>query len=100
MIKTRLQLLNRAHDEQAYTGIMDATIKIMKNEGWRAFFKGAVCRAMVVAPLFGIGLEANFFIFHFEKSFIILTFFLAQMCYFFGIAESILGIDRRTLTKI
>ncbi len=41
----------------------------MKNEGPKAFFKGGACRAIVIAPLFGI----------------------AQMVYFFGVAEYLLG---------
>lgn len=42
---------------------------IMKNEGPRAFFKGGACRMIVIAPLFGI----------------------AQMVYYFGVGEAILG---------
>ena len=43
--------------------------KILKSEGPTAFFKGAACRMMVVAPLFGI----------------------AQVVYYLGIGETILG---------
>jgi solute carrier family 25 glutamate transporter 18/22 len=43
--------------------------KTLKNEGPKAFFKGGACRAIVIAPLFGI----------------------AQMVYFFGVAEYLLG---------
>lgn len=42
---------------------------ILKNEGPKALFKGAACRMMVMAPLFGI----------------------AQMVYYIGIAEYFLG---------
>lgn len=40
--------------------------KTLKHEGITAFFKGGLCRMMVIAPLFGI----------------------AQMVYFFGVAEN------------
>ena len=43
------------------------------NEGPSAFLKGALCRMIVIAPLFGI----------------------AQMVYFFGIAEFLLGRDKQ-----
>lgn len=43
--------------------------KILKNEGPKAFFKGGACRMIVIAPLFGI----------------------AQMVYYFGVGEAILG---------
>jgi solute carrier family 25 glutamate transporter 18/22 len=42
----------------------------MKYEGPLAFFKGGACRMIVIAPLFGI----------------------AQMVYFLGVAEAMLGI--------
>ena len=70
VIKTRLQVLKRMEGEPAYNGFMDCASKIYKTEGVPAFFKGAVPRMIVVAPLFGI----------------------AQMVYFFGIAENL--IDR------
>lgn len=44
--------------------------KIWRHEGPSAFLKGAYCRALVIAPLFGI----------------------AQVVYFLGIAESLLGL--------
>jgi len=68
VIKTRLQVMKRAEGEPTYNGFMDAAGKILKNEGVAAFFKGAVPRMIVVAPLFGI----------------------AQMVYFVGIAEYIM----------
>ena len=43
--------------------------KIVKNESATALFKGSVARVCVVAPLFGI----------------------AQMFYYLGVAESLLG---------
>ena len=46
--------------------------KILKNEGPLAFFKGGACRMIVIAPLFGI----------------------AQMVYYFGVGEAILGMKK------
>ncbi|XP_067902132.1 mitochondrial glutamate carrier 1 [Heterodontus francisci] len=68
VIKTRLQSLQRGVNEDSYSGIVDCTRKIWRNEGARAFLKGAYCRALVIAPLFGI----------------------AQVVYFLGIAETVL----------
>ena len=53
VVKTRLQTLKRAEGEQHYTGIRDAFQRIWQAEGIQAFFKGAMCRVMVIAPLFG-----------------------------------------------
>ncbi|KAL1449723.1 hypothetical protein WDU94_002203 [Cyamophila willieti] len=69
VIKTRLQVLKKAEGESHYSGVGDAFIKTFRNEGFRAFFKGGVCRVMVIAPLFGI----------------------AQMVYYLGVAERIFG---------
>lgn len=68
VIKTRLQVLKRMEGEVLYNSWSDAVRKIYRNEGMSAFFKGALTRAIVVAPLFGI----------------------AQMVYFVGFAEHIL----------
>ena len=46
--------------------------QILRNEGPTAFFKGGACRMIVIAPLFGI----------------------AQMVYYFGVGEAILGIKK------
>ncbi|XP_043915274.1 mitochondrial glutamate carrier 1 [Protopterus annectens] len=70
VIKTRLQSLQRGMHEDTYSGIIDCTRKIWRNEGPTAFFKGAYCRALVIAPLFGI----------------------AQVVYFLGVGEFILGL--------
>ena len=72
VVKTRLQLLNKGAADESYSGIADAFTKILRNEGPSAFFKGALCRMIVIAPLFGI----------------------AQMVYYFGIAEALMGIDK------
>lgn len=69
VIKTRLQSLQRGVNEDTYSGIIDCTRKIWRSEGPAAFLKGAYCRALVIAPLFGI----------------------AQVIYFIGIGEFILG---------
>jgi len=74
VVKTRLQLLNKGAGDESYNGIFDAFKKILKNEGPSAFFKGALCRMIVIAPLFGI----------------------AQMVYYFGIAEALMGVEKNT----
>lgn len=70
VIKTRLQDLKKAQGEQEFKGILDCAVKTLKNEGPTAFFKGGLCRMIVIAPLFGI----------------------AQMVYYLGVAEALLGI--------
>lgn len=52
-----------------YKTVLYFSRTIIKNEGPRAFFKGGACRMIVIAPLFGI----------------------AQMVYYFGVGEAILG---------
>ncbi|XP_078000221.1 mitochondrial glutamate carrier 2-like [Glandiceps talaboti] len=71
VIKTRLQLLKQASGDTTYTGIRDCAVKVWKQEGWTAFFKGGGCRVLVIAPLFGI----------------------AQGVYYVGVGEYILGIQ-------
>ncbi|XP_028915252.1 mitochondrial glutamate carrier 1 [Ornithorhynchus anatinus] len=68
VVKTRLQSLQRGVNEDTYSGVLDCARKILRNEGPSAFLKGAYCRALVIAPLFGI----------------------AQVVYFIGIAEYLL----------
>jgi len=67
VVKTRLQTLEY---KNRYSGIVDCTTKIMSEEGASAFFKGSLLRVMVIAPLFGI----------------------AQMVYYLGIAEAMMGL--------
>uniref|UniRef100_A0A3P9M5E9 Mitochondrial glutamate carrier 2 n=1 Tax=Oryzias latipes TaxID=8090 RepID=A0A3P9M5E9_ORYLA len=69
VIKTRLQTLQKGEGEDTYRGIVDCT-RILEREGPSAFLKGATCRALVIAPLFGI----------------------AQVVYFLGVGETVLGI--------
>ncbi|CAL8368058.1 unnamed protein product [Lota lota] len=69
VVKTRLQSLKKGANEETYNGVVDCIRKIMRKEGPRAFLKGASCRALVIAPLFGI----------------------AQVVYFFGVGEFLLG---------
>ncbi|XP_033822093.1 solute carrier family 25 member 55a [Periophthalmus magnuspinnatus] len=68
VVKTRLQSLSKGTSEESYNGVMDCINKIMQKEGPSAFLKGAGCRALVIAPLFGI----------------------AQVMYFVGVGEYIL----------
>ncbi|XP_034032945.1 mitochondrial glutamate carrier 1 [Thalassophryne amazonica] len=70
VIKTRLQTLQKGEGEDTYRGIIDCTQRIMRREGPQAFLKGATCRALVIAPLFGI----------------------AQVVYFLGVGETLLGL--------
>ncbi|XP_067096132.1 mitochondrial glutamate carrier 1-like [Osmerus mordax] len=69
VIKTRLQSLSKGANEETYGGVVDCISKILKKEGPGAFLKGAGCRAFVIAPLFGI----------------------AQVMYFVGVGEFLLG---------
>jgi len=68
VVKTRLQSMNKGANEETYNSVVDCVRKIMRNEGPSAFMKGAGCRALVIAPLFGI----------------------AQVMYFVGVGEYIL----------
>ncbi|XP_069018892.1 mitochondrial glutamate carrier 1 [Embiotoca jacksoni] len=70
VIKTRLQTLQKGEGEDTYRGILDCTRRIMSREGPSAFLKGATCRALVIAPLFGI----------------------AQGVYFLGVGEMMLDL--------
>uniref|UniRef100_A0A674NRT4 Mitochondrial glutamate carrier 1 n=1 Tax=Takifugu rubripes TaxID=31033 RepID=A0A674NRT4_TAKRU len=70
VVKTRLQSLKKGANEETYNGVVDCVRKILKKEGPGAFLKGAGCRALVIAPLFGI----------------------AQVVYFVGVGEFLLGL--------
>uniref|UniRef100_UPI00398EF2CB mitochondrial glutamate carrier 1-like isoform X1 n=2 Tax=Pristiophorus japonicus TaxID=55135 RepID=UPI00398EF2CB len=72
VIKTRFQSLHRGANEETYSGIVDCARKIWVNEGPSTFLKGSCCRALVIAPLFGI----------------------AQVIYFVGVGEFVLGFSR------
>ncbi|XP_068125770.1 mitochondrial glutamate carrier 1-like isoform X2 [Hyperolius riggenbachi] len=67
VIKTRLQSLHKGANEETYTGIIDCARKIWVKEGPSAFLKGSLCRAFVIAPLFGI----------------------VQVVYFLGVGEAV-----------
>nr|XP_057939867.1 mitochondrial glutamate carrier 1-like isoform X2 [Doryrhamphus excisus] len=69
VVKTRLQSLKKGTNEETYNGVVDCVRKILKKEGASAFLTGASCRALVIAPLFGI----------------------AQVVYFVGVGEMLLG---------
>ncbi|XP_041488515.1 mitochondrial glutamate carrier 2 isoform X2 [Microtus oregoni] len=68
VLKTRIQTLKKGLGEDTYSGVTDCARKLWTQEGAAAFMKGAGCRALVIAPLFGI----------------------AQGIYFIGIGERIL----------
>ncbi|KAL4659452.1 mitochondrial glutamate carrier 1-like isoform X1 [Arapaima gigas] len=70
VIKTRLQTLRKGVGEDSYRGIADCARRIWTREGPSAFMKGATCRALVIAPLFGI----------------------AQGVYFLGVGEQLLAV--------
>lgn len=55
VIKTRLQVVARA-GQQTYSGIVDAFVKILREEGPAAFFKGGVARVLRSSPQFGFTL--------------------------------------------
>ncbi|XP_023712752.1 calcium-binding mitochondrial carrier protein Aralar1 isoform X3 [Cryptotermes secundus] len=55
VIKTRLQVVARA-GQTTYTGVLDAAKKIYKEEGLRAFWKGATARVFRSSPQFGVTL--------------------------------------------
>lgn len=55
VIKTRLQVVARA-GQQTYNGIADAFVKILREEGFRAFFKGGPARVFRSSPQFGVTL--------------------------------------------
>ncbi|KAM4819738.1 mitochondrial glutamate carrier 2 isoform 2-T5 [Thomomys bottae] len=68
VLKTRIQTLKKGVGEETYSGVADCARKLWTQEGPSAFMKGAGCRALVIAPLFGI----------------------AQGVYFVGIGEHVL----------
>ncbi|XP_050300438.1 calcium-binding mitochondrial carrier protein Aralar1 isoform X2 [Anthonomus grandis grandis] len=55
VIKTRLQVVARA-GQTTYSGVLDATRKIYKEEGFRAFWKGSIARVCRSSPQFGVTL--------------------------------------------
>ncbi|XP_063069483.1 electrogenic aspartate/glutamate antiporter SLC25A12, mitochondrial-like isoform X2 [Engraulis encrasicolus] len=55
VIKTRLQVAARA-GQTTYTGVIDCFRKIMAEEGFRAFWKGAAARVFRSSPQFGVTL--------------------------------------------
>jgi len=54
VVKTRLQLINPGSNEELYQDVRHAFREIYRKEGASAFLKGAGCRVMYIAPLFGI----------------------------------------------
>ncbi|XP_011025871.1 PREDICTED: folate transporter 1, chloroplastic isoform X2 [Populus euphratica] len=49
LVKTRLQLQNPLHQTQRYSGLYDALKTIMREEGWRALYKGIVPSLFLVS---------------------------------------------------
>ncbi|KAH9277856.1 Mitochondrial glutamate carrier 1 [Echinococcus granulosus] len=72
VVKTRLQTLSHLKGEMQFTGIADCFYRTFQREGLKALFKGAGCRVMVMAPLFGI----------------------AQTVYYLGVAEFLLSLGK------
>ncbi|XP_018652700.1 putative mitochondrial glutamate carrier protein [Schistosoma mansoni] len=72
VVKTRLQTIKHIEGEKVFKGITDCFMQTLRDEGVHGLFKGAGCRVMVMAPLFGI----------------------AQTVYYLGVAERILGYPR------
>ncbi|VDL59417.1 unnamed protein product [Hymenolepis diminuta] len=77
VVKTRLQTLSHLQSETQFTGIADCFRRTFQQEGMKALFKGAGCRVLVMAPLFGI----------------------AQTVYYLGVAEFLLGIGKYKRNK-
>ncbi|KAL4787853.1 mitochondrial carrier domain-containing protein [Aspergillus varians] len=57
VIKTRLQVEARK-GEKAYTGLRQCAVTILKDEGFKAFFKGGPARILRSSPQFGFTLAA------------------------------------------
>jgi len=55
VIKTRLQVAARK-GQTTYSGLFDCYQKVMKEEGWTAFWKGAGARVFRSSPQFGVTL--------------------------------------------
>ncbi|CAG9808524.1 unnamed protein product [Chironomus riparius] len=55
VIKTRLQVVARS-GQTTYSGVIDATRKIMREEGPKAFWKGTIARVFRSSPQFGVTL--------------------------------------------
>lgn len=55
VIKTRYQAVPEP-GMQPYTSVVDTVTRTYRNEGPRAFLRGAGPRAIVIGPLFGIAL--------------------------------------------
>ncbi|KAG6767885.1 hypothetical protein POTOM_026774 [Populus tomentosa] len=49
LVKTRLQLQNPLHQTRRYSGLYDALKTIMREEGWRALYKGIVPSLFLVS---------------------------------------------------
>lgn len=56
VIKTRLQVSAKSEGPSEYTSIRQATLKIFREEGFKAFFKGGIARICRSSPQFGVTL--------------------------------------------
>lgn len=74
VVKTRIQTLNSGVQ---YDGVVDCFKKIYRNEGFFSFFRGAGCRVLVIAPLFGF----------------------TEMIYYFGVAETLFNLPTQTFVR-
>ena len=59
VVKTRLMTQVASEGVVLYKGAGDACVRILKEEGVGAFYKGIVPRVSYVAPLFGISATIN-----------------------------------------
>ena len=57
VIKTRLQVEARK-GESTYNGLVDCARQTLRDEGWKAFFKGGPARVLRSSPQFGFTLAA------------------------------------------
>lgn len=56
VVKTRLQIIHESKNSPSYNGIADCYKQIWRTEGPRAFYRGAIQRCLIIAPLFGISM--------------------------------------------
>jgi len=54
VVRTRLQTQGTVMHKETYTGIVDATRKTIRNEGWRGLYKGLTPNLLKVAPALSI----------------------------------------------
>ncbi len=82
VIKTRLQVVAR-EGQTTYNGVLDATRKIYAEEGFAAFWKGAIARMCRSSPQFGVTLVRRL-----EKKIFLIK---VKLVILFRVANSFLG---------